>query len=192
MWTITLWQHPTPLLQWGAVIGASLAGAISDLATRRIPNRLTGPFLLAGLVSAGFIGGVAGLADAFAGCALLAFPYVLLFLHARGGAGDAKLMGALGAWLGLANGAIVLVLVVIAGALSGLGFAMAKKELGAVLGRLRRMAHGVAWQIAVHRRVNSADSILAREQDQMLMMPYGVAILGGVCAASLGVLLWRF
>ena len=43
MWALALWDSGIVPLQWGVVIGASLAAAFSDLRTRRIPNALTLP-----------------------------------------------------------------------------------------------------------------------------------------------------
>ena len=62
----TLFHHEWLALQWSVVIGASLVGAAFDLRSRRIPNWLTFPVLLAGLVTACFWGGWAGLADGLA------------------------------------------------------------------------------------------------------------------------------
>src|SRR5687768_7423149 len=111
MWATTLQNHPSPLLQWGAVLGATAVAAFTDSRARRIPNWLTGPVLAAGLIQAVVVGGGAGLADSLAAMLMLALPYIVLFLFAGGGAGDAKLMGALGSWLGLVQGAVVLGLV---------------------------------------------------------------------------------
>src|SRR6056297_2650346 len=107
MWT-ALWHDSVPLIQWATVLGASLAAAGWDIRCRRIPNFLTGPVLLAGLIWAAASAGWAGLGDSLAAAALLGLPYVVLFLQCGGGAGDAKLMMALGAWLGLVNGVVVL------------------------------------------------------------------------------------
>jgi prepilin peptidase CpaA len=86
-----------------AVIAVALAGCVSDIRTRRIPNALT--FGAAG-VALGFSFvqyGTAGLAWSAAGwltAVALFFPFFLL----RGmGGGDVKLLGALGAWVGLVN-----------------------------------------------------------------------------------------
>jgi len=46
---------------------------------------------------------------------LLGIPYFLLFAFAGGGAGDAKIMAALGAWVGWHNGIAVVVGVSIGG-----------------------------------------------------------------------------
>src|ERR1043166_2446284 len=82
-----------------AVLLAGWAGWL-DWRSRRIPNWLTVPALLLGIavnaIAGGVAGGEAGLLGAGLGLALL-LPFVLL----RGlGAGDWKLMGALGAFLG--------------------------------------------------------------------------------------------
>ena len=45
---------------WSIVIGASLPAGVFYLRTRRIPNAITGPFLLAGLVQTTWIGGLSG------------------------------------------------------------------------------------------------------------------------------------
>ena len=94
------------IFQWSVVIVASLAAAAFDLRTRHIPNILTGPLLLSGLIWSGWHGGLAGLGDAAAACAVLAVPFVFMFLFCNGGAGDAKLMAGIGAWLGLAQSVV--------------------------------------------------------------------------------------
>ena len=177
-------------LQWGVVVGASLVGAFSDLRVRRVPNALTVPVLLGGLIWASWIGGLGGLVDATAGCLLLALPYVLLFMFAGGGAGDAKLMGALGAWLGVSNGVVVLVAVVLAGAVLAVGFTLARKQLGAMLANLARMVSIVIFLPFVRGRVSETCALLPRSQE-MGTIPYGLAIAGGVCIAAGGLFVWR-
>jgi len=91
-----------------AVLQAIWAGWL-DWRLRRIPNWLTVPGLLGGLavnsLAWGWQGTRASLEGAGLGLALL-LPFVLL----RGlGAGDWKLMGALGAWLGPSRLIVVLV-----------------------------------------------------------------------------------
>ncbi len=80
-----MWNDGMPRAQWGAVIGASLAAAVFDMMQRRIPNRLTGPVFLGGLVWSLYACGWGGLRDAFAGGVLLALPFVVLFVCAGGG-----------------------------------------------------------------------------------------------------------
>src|SRR4030042_1876767 len=105
----------TVSLQWAVVICASLLAAIWDLQSRRIPNALTLPLIVSGLLWGGWRGGLEGLGDAALGCIVVAGPYVLLFLFAGGGAGDAKMMGGVGAWLRLTEGVVALVGVAVTG-----------------------------------------------------------------------------
>jgi prepilin peptidase CpaA len=88
-----------PLVLAGAVLLAALA-AWTDLRWRRIPNWLTVPALLIGIIAntvlAGWSGLKASLLGAVLGLALL-LPFVLLRSL---GAGDWKLAGALGAFTG--------------------------------------------------------------------------------------------
>ena len=72
-----------------------------DIRYRRIPNWFTFPGMLSGLVLNLAIGGVSGGLDGLAGLAL--GMAVLMPFYAFGvmGAGDVKLMGAVGAFLGL-------------------------------------------------------------------------------------------
>lgn len=113
-WTLA-W---TSALASFAILLALLAGWL-DWRLRRIPNWLTIPALGGGLAANtlawGWQGTKAGLEGAGLGLALL-LPFVLL----RGlGAGDWKLMGALGAWLGPSRLIVVLLgTVVIAGAMA--------------------------------------------------------------------------
>jgi prepilin peptidase CpaA len=184
MWATTLHEHGFAALQWGAVLGAALVAALWDARTRRIPNLLTGPLLLGGLVHAGVAGGWAGMADSSVACALLAAPYVVLFACADGGAGDAKLMGAIGSWLGLVDGTAALLCVCVAGVVMGVGWAFVHGHLRPVAARLGDFSRGL---LHLPFRGVSARAVAASMPDRRegLRMPYGPAILAG-CALALG------
>lgn len=190
MWLTTLWEQGLCPVPWMVVVAASLAAAISDIATRRIPNLLTGPLLLGGLVWAVWTAGPAGLADSISACVLLALPYVLLFLFAGGGAGDAKLMGAVGAWLGMINGLIVLSCVCASAVILGVVCAAGKKRIGKVLRNLQLIVCHAVFYAASRGRFREVREVLPATED-MQKMPYGVSIFIGVCLAAGGVVLWR-
>jgi len=190
MWVLTLWDNGQPLLQWGVVIGASVIAAGTDLAARRIPNWLTFPMLLGGLGFAVTQAGVAGFTDALAATALLALPYVLLFLFAQGGAGDAKLMGAIGAWLGMANGIAALGCVALAGVIVAAVWAVVRGQGRQVTLNVAGISQTVLFAVLTRTRLPSNDSSQSTPQP-MLTMPYGLAICIGVCVAAIGVFLWR-
>ena len=187
MWALTLFEHPWPPLQWGTVIGASLAAARFDLRSSRIPNVLTGPLLAAGLASSIVVGGWSGLADSLLATFLLGLPYVLLYMFAGGGAGDAKLMGGIGAWLGLVQGTVVLFSVALTGVVTALFFAHVHGELGLVSRRVRTVFHLLTASLLTRSSPREAFATLPSPAEAR-KMPYGVAIFAGVSFSALGML----
>ncbi|MGD8501186.1 MAG: A24 family peptidase [Phycisphaerales bacterium] len=178
------------VFQWGVVIGASLVAAGGDLRQRRIPNALTVPLLVVGLVWSAWVGGLSGLAEAAGACILLAAPYVLLFVFAGGGAGDAKLMGAIGAWLGLTQGVIVLLCVATAGFVLAAAKAIAKKQSRSVLTTVIVFFYSFMLFITGRKTMRPVSYRTDSEQAGAgaLDLPYGVAISAGVCIA--GAIVW--
>jgi prepilin peptidase CpaA len=84
----------------GAALIIGAAACVTDLHSRRIPNWLT-----FGAAAAAFAvhfagAGQAGVQEAAAGWATGLFLFMPLFLLGGMGAGDVKLLAALGAWLG--------------------------------------------------------------------------------------------
>ena len=178
------------VIQWGVVIGASLVAAGCDVRQRRIPNALTMPLLAFGLVWVTWLGGLAGLAEAAGTCGLLALPYVLLFIFVGGGAGDAKLMGAIGAWLGLRYGLTVLVCVMIAGGGLAIAKAISQKRLKFVLTGLFVSVYAIILFLMGQKTMRSASYGTDIERNGNLDLPYGVAIFAGVSAAAVIVGIW--
>lgn len=192
--SIAITTHTLAPYQWGALVGASLMAAVFDWRRGRIPNAITAPLLVAGLVWAAWMGGLPGLADAVAACVLLALPYVLVFVLSDGGAGDAKLMGAIGAWLGLEQAVIVLFCVATAGIVLAVATAMAQRRLRDVLNSILVAVYGFIMMIRTGRRGYSCmpDTAGGKPADKArrLKVPYGVAIFAGVCTGGAVVLLW--
>jgi len=186
---MTLWQNGLPQLQWGVALGASLVAAVLDVASRRIPNILTGPVLLGGLVWAFRQAGWAGLGDSVLAGVMLATPYVFLFVFAGGGAGDAKLMAAIGAWLGVVNGLAVLVCVAICGLALAVAMALIKKQMTHLLSSLAGMVVDMVLWLTAHSRQRPQ---LQAASSVKVTIPYGLAIFTGLVIAAAGVYLWRF
>jgi prepilin peptidase CpaA len=110
-----------------AIIMLAIVASVADLRTRKLPNRLTFGAAAAGLLFALVRAGLPGLGWS-AGGWLVAVLLFLPFFALRGlGAGDVKLLGAFGAWLGpqnaiylalftgLAGGVMALVVVLLRG-----------------------------------------------------------------------------
>ena len=169
--------------EWAVVITIAAVACAIDVRTRRVPNVLTGPAWILGLAWAFSQGGWALLAGGFAASLILALPYVLLFVFAGGGAGDAKLMAAIGAWLGILNGLLALLAVSLCGALLAIGIALYQKRFRSVLAYMKQSVCAVMYTVSSRGSVNDL-TFAPRERREMMTMPYGVAIFFGACLAA--------
>lgn len=104
-----------PTWIWLLLCGASALATITDLRSMRIPNWLTLPLLAAGLAYASLHGGWEGFRAALGGAALAGGMFVFAYMMAGGGAGDAKLMLAIGSWLDFRQAAVLLLAVALCG-----------------------------------------------------------------------------
>lgn len=84
---------------WPTVVVLGVA-TFTDLRSRRIPNWLVFPFLVAGFLVSGWTQGWHGLGQSLAGALLGLAIYGVLFWMGGMGAGDVKLCAAIGAWVG--------------------------------------------------------------------------------------------
>lgn len=104
-----------------------------DLCTRRVPNWLAIPFLVAGLVVQSISGRLPGAGHSLAGitmaCLLFGIP---CFIGAMG-LGDLKLAAGVGAWIGPAQFVTASVFTALAGAVLAVGWALWHGSLGASL-----------------------------------------------------------
>jgi prepilin peptidase CpaA len=82
------------------VLGVVATAAVIDVRTRRIPNLLTFGSAAAALAYHLWTGGLHGLAQSAGGWAVGIALFLPMFLLRGRGAGDVKLLGAVGAWLG--------------------------------------------------------------------------------------------
>ena len=174
--------------QWAVATGAALCAAVIDVRQRRIPNVLTLPLFAVGLLYALVHKGFVGAAESMIACVVVGLPYVLLFVFAGGGAGDAKMMGALAAWLGLEAGVVVLVCVAAVGALFGVVNAAVKKQLRPVLARIGTAFYVMMVALCCGRKgwalVKTDSQGTGGVGDEQLTMPYGPAIFIGVCIGA--------
>ena len=160
--------------------GASLAVAAiacwTDLRTRRIPNVLTFCAAGAGLAFHAFVSG-SGPLTAIAGWFTGVLIFMPLFLLRGMGAGDLKLLGALGAWLGPLMAVRI-----------GLWSALA----GGVLAIVVALAHGYAeqalrnvWLLLTHWRVSGIKPIdsLTLDKGTGPRLAYAVPLMVGLMVA---------
>jgi prepilin peptidase CpaA len=162
----------TNLLLAGAVAVAA-TGAIWDIRTYRIPNVLTYSAMMLGIAIhifvEGRIGIVKGLLGLLVGGGIFFFLYVLRTM----GAGDVKLMAAVGAFAGPSAVAAIALYSAIAGGVMALFVAVWKRRLRHTLGSVVDVVRFHATVGAeMHPTVNL-------ENPEALRFAYGVAILAG-------------
>lgn len=180
----------TALVAWVVVLGACVVGCVTDLKARRLPNVLTLPLWVTGLVFAAATGGVFGFAGAFAASVVLAIPYVILFVGAGGGAGDAKMMAAIGAWLGLSQGVYALVVIALLGGVIGVAWSLCDGSASALFAKLRTMTLGMVG--FAHGRLTAGECLaFLPPAGGSARIPYGLAICIGSLAAFGGGLQWH-
>ena len=114
IWAQTEFQKMHSFAWWPTLIVLAVA-TFTDLRSRRIPNWLVLPFMLAGLVASTWLGGWHGLGHSFAGLGLGILIYGFLFWVGGMGAGDVKLAAAIGAWIGPDQLFIALIVTAMAG-----------------------------------------------------------------------------
>jgi prepilin peptidase CpaA len=164
-----------PTLQFLALVLLLVVAVYADVRDRRIPNRITVPGLLVGLALGALLeGGIPLGALGGAGLALLvSFPLVAL---GGLGAGDAKLLTAVGAYLGPGGLLPLLVYGGLAGGLMATGNAIRR---GAILGLLANLGGLVLHWIT---RGNRGYKVSLTDPGAH-SIPYGVAISAGALLA---------
>ena len=162
---------------------AALTGAVCDVRTRRIPNAVMGPAILAGLVLHFGLDGWRGMGLA-AAAGLIAGVIFLIFLLAGGmGAGDVKLMTAVGCLAGMQFVTETLIMTAIAGGVFAILLAIARGRLKQTLTNVAVLsAHHRSWGLQPHPELNVANA-------RMLRLPYGIAIAAG-CLITLAAQLY--
>jgi len=115
---------------WWSTLSLVVTAAVTDVRSRRIPNGLVIPFLAAGLIFALERLGLSGLTNSLEGIALAIVPLgALCWLRAMG-MGDLKLCAAVGAWVGVEQLGVALVVTAVAGGVMAILWAVLHAEVG--------------------------------------------------------------
>ncbi|HEV2383040.1 MAG TPA: A24 family peptidase [Terriglobia bacterium] len=156
----------------GALISAA-AGAVSDVRSKRIPNWLNYGSLILGLAFQGVFGGWRGLAQGALGALVAGGVFFLFFLVRGMGAGDVKLMAAIGAWVGLQHAVLAMVFTAFAGAALAVLYMVFHRRVSSTLQNMGELLHfHLTSGIRPHPEVNLQDPVAIR-------VPYGLAIAAG-------------
>jgi prepilin peptidase CpaA len=155
------------------IIAVALVACVIDLRERRIPNWLTFGAAIAGVLFQLGTGGVDGLRTAALGWVVGAAIFFLPFALGGLGAGDIKLLAALGAWIGPMDILWLSVYTGIAGMVLALVVSLAS-------GYLRQALTNV-WLLLTHWRVQGLRPLpeLTIQQARGPKLAYGLAIFAG-------------
>jgi len=158
---------------WWPVLTLLVMASIVDIYSRRIPNWLVLPYLVAGVILTTVNHGVKGMGHSMGGIALaVAVTGILCWLRGMG-MGDLKLCAAVGAWIGPAQLGMALVATAIAGGLLALVWATYHGFLSETLDGSSDLVSGF-WTKGVHPHPRLVlDNPVART------MPYAPAIAVG-------------
>jgi prepilin peptidase CpaA len=153
----------------GLAVALAVAAGVTDWRSRRIPNWLTITGLLVGIAANAAVGGVGGLKTSLLGAGLgllLLLPFV--FLRSLG-AGDWKLAGALGAFVGPGVLLDLLMGSIFVAGIMALGLVIYKRRLMETLRNIGRMLRSM---LTFHM----PGAEVSLDNPQSLKVPYGVAL----------------
>jgi prepilin peptidase CpaA len=166
---------------WWPTLIVLVVATFTDLRSRRIPNWLVLPFLLAGILVSGWRhdwpgvqqGFWHGIGQSLAGLALGLLIYGFLFWLGGMGGGDVKLCAALGAWIGPVQLFVALVMASIIGGIMALCWAVYGGFFKELFTGASELAFG--WK----RRGMQRDPELTLANPLKRRMPYAPAIAIG-------------
>jgi prepilin peptidase CpaA len=164
----------------GCAVITVIAACVTDVSRSRIPNVLTFAATALALVFHAIAPGGLGVTHAALGLIVGLAMFFPLFALGAMGAGDVKLMAAIGAWIGWKSIVLVALFGSVAGGVLAVIFALRQGYLRTALGNIKMLAS--YWWVEGVKPLPA----LTLESTNSVRMPYALAI-----AAGLAVTLWR-
>lgn len=164
--------HPVSTFPAAATVCAMIA-SVYDVKSRRIPNFITLPGFFFGLILHLGLGGWQQLLSAGAAGVICGLVFLVFYIAGGMGAGDVKLIAAVGCIAGLPNTAYLLVLTALAGGAMAVALAMAKGQLQQRMANVGEiMSHHGHAGLQPHPDLNLGNAATLR-------LPYALAIFAG-------------
>jgi len=163
----------------------AVTAAITDVRDRRIPNRLTYPAMIAGLVLQAAVHGWRGLLLGLGGALLFGGFFLIFHLVRAMGAGDVKLAAALGCIIGpAASWQVMFATAVAGGALAIIVMVFSGRVLQTLRSTLGVVGFHVTHGLRTHPVVNLDNPTAVR-------LPYGLAFAAGTLYWAFFIQVWR-
>ena len=151
----------------------AVAAAILDVQQHRIPNWLTYPAMLAGVLLRSYFFGWRGAVTAVLGFCLTGGIIFVFFALRAIGAGDLKLLAAIGSLVGPHYATVTLLATAIAGGVLAIVYATYHGRLRSTFVNVGSVLKFHAWGgLQAHPKINL-------DNPEALRMPYGLAIAAG-------------
>lgn len=164
----------------GFAVAIALVACVYDVSTSRIPNRLTFTTAALAILFHAFAPSGAGLSHTALGLLVGLLIFFPLFALGAMGAGDVKLMAAVGAWIGATSIINVALYGAIAGGILAVIVALRRQYLKQALTNVKLLL--TYWWVEGIKPFPA----LTLESKESLRLPYALAI-----AAGLAVTLWQ-
>jgi prepilin peptidase CpaA len=146
----------------------------TDLLSRRVPNWLTIGGVFAAILFSSVTGGLTGFGASVAGGAVGFFAFMPLFLLGGMGAGDVKLLAAVGAWLGPANAAWTALYASVAGGVLAIAIGLYHGYLRTAFSNLWGLLG--FWRVA---GIRPSSGLTLGTTTTAPRLPYAIAIAAG-------------
>lgn len=168
----------------GAVL-VTFLGAVTDIRSARLPNRLTYSALIAALVLRTGLLGWAGFKSGAIGIAIAGGLFCVLYVLGAMGGGDMKMMAAVGAWVGSTHIVTVLLAIALAGGVLALvSMVFSKNVIQTVRNTVRLILYRFTSGLQPHPEMNVQAPGSRR-------VPFGVAIAMGTLFCAANTVWWR-
>ena len=168
-------------IAWWPTVTVLAVATFTDLRSRRIPNWLVLPFMVAGVVVSGWLHGWHGIGQSLAGLGLGGAIFGVLAVMGGMGMGDVKLCAAIGAWIGPSQLMVALVVTGMAGGVMALCWAAA----GGFLGELFKNTGDIVFGLKSRGLRPHQDLVL--DNPLTRKMPYAPAIAIGTLVSFFSV-----
>ncbi len=170
-------MKPIPNSLQALLLALVLVAAVFDFLYRRIPNWLVVSGFIAGAILRIVLGGWQGLAEAAGGFGFAFSVYLIFYALRAMGAGDVKLMAAVGAIAGPVNWFSIFILTSITGGLLAVLLLLTRGGLNRTL----KNVFVIAGELVQGRAPHRTDPALDVGSRSAVTLPHGITIAVGTC-----------
>lgn len=168
-----MFAFTTDIVYSAASLVPTTIGTVCDVRSRRIPNVVTLPAILLGLLLHFILGGWRQLATAAAAGLICGCVFLVFYLAGGMGAGDVKLVTAAGCLVGWSQFVHLLILTSLAGGVMAIVLALYRRRLKSTLINVAALfVHHKASGLTPHPELNIQNA-------HTLRLPYALAVAAG-------------